>query len=169
MGLCSLLVSCWASGCPVKASAAQVLVPTPRTYQDYCCQCPCSSSKLLEKTLKPSQASLAQSLWGTLLLSPGSWLHTRFSLWHPRVSGAFPTVSPLSLDVGCVFFGGLQPPPINGCSAPSCDFDVLTEDECMALYASIFYKPLIIHQRADRRSKNYNHMASRTKITITGN
>ena len=105
----------------------------------------------LQKTLKHSQASLVQSLWGRLLLFPWVLVAHKICLWHPRVSGAFPTVSPLSLDMGYLFFGGLQ-------------------DECISLYSSIFYKPLtLIHQRVDRKSKNYNPMASRTKITITEN
>ena len=51
-------------------------------------------------------------------------------------------VSPLPLDVGFVlfcFFGGIQHSPVNGCSAASCTFGVLTgEDECKSFYSAIF-------------------------------
>ena len=41
--------------------------------------------------------------------------------------------SALSLDVGYLFLGGFQHPPVDGFSAASCDFGVLTgEDECMS-------------------------------------
>ena len=65
--------------------------------------------------------------------------------------------SPLPLDMGYCFFGGIQHYPVNGCSAASCSFRVLAEeDECMSFYSTIlnrwsFHKPFIlIHQRADR-------------------
>ena len=46
--------------------------------QDCCCQCPCPCGRLLlinasQETLKQSQAGLAQSLVGSLLLPPGFW------------------------------------------------------------------------------------------------
>ena len=41
--------------------------------------------------------------------------------------------SDLSLDVGSLFLGGFQHPPVDGCSAASCDFGVLAgEDACMS-------------------------------------
>ena len=33
--------------------------------------------------------------------------------------------SSLSLDMGHIFFGGLQHPPVNGCSTASCNFGAL--------------------------------------------
>ena len=63
---------------------------------------------------------------------------------------------------GVYFFGGIQPSVVNGSSALSCNFGVLTgEDECTSFYSSFphgqslpsgsFHKPLILlHQRADR-------------------
>ena len=42
------------------------------------------------------------------------------------------------LGCGVSFFGGFQHPPVNGCSAASCDFVVLTEeDECTFFYSTI--------------------------------
>ena len=39
----------------------------------------------------------------------------------------------------CLFFGGIQHSPVNGCSAASCTFGVLTgKDECKSFYSAIF-------------------------------
>ena len=41
--------------------------------------------------------------------------------------------SALSLDVGYLFLGGFQHPPVDGFSAANCDFGVLAGgDECMS-------------------------------------
>ena len=46
--------------------------------------------------------------------------------------------SALSLDVGYLFLGGFQHPPVDGFSAASCDFGVLTgEDEYTSLYSAV--------------------------------
>ena len=46
--------------------------------------------------------------------------------------------SPLLLDVGYLFFGGIQHFPVEGCSAVSCNFGVLAgEDEGTSFYSSI--------------------------------
>ena len=37
----------------------------------------------------------------------------------------FTEASSLSLDVGYLFFGGFQHPPVDGCSMTSCDLGVL--------------------------------------------
>ena len=45
------------------------------------------------------------------------------------------------LDCGVSFFGGTQQSPVNGCSAASCDFGVLTEeDECRSFYSTLLKK-----------------------------
>ena len=45
-----------------------------------------------------------------------------------------------ALGCGVYFFGGIQHSPVDGCSAVSCNFGVLTgEDECMSFYSTIFY------------------------------
>ena len=48
--------------------------------------------------------------------------------------------SPLPLDVGYLFVCEIQHSPVNGCSAVSCSFGVLTgEDERTSLYATIVH------------------------------
>ena len=43
-----------------------------------------------------------------------------------------------SFALGCgVFFGGIEHSPVNSCSAASCNFGLLTEDECTFLYSTI--------------------------------
>ena len=42
----------------------------------------------------------------------------------------------LPFDVGYLF-GVIQLSPVDGCSAASCSFGVLTEDECMSFYSTI--------------------------------
>ena len=40
--------------------------------------------------------------------------------------------------MGYLFFGGFQHPSVGGCSAASCDFDVLTGGEgCTSLYSAM--------------------------------
>ena len=44
-----------------------------------------------------------------------------------------------ALGHGVSFFGGIQHSPVDGCSAASCSFRVLTgEDEHMSFYSTIF-------------------------------
>ena len=90
-----------------------------------------------QETHKHSKAGLAQSLWGLLV-------HTRVYLSPPSISDRyrvwfwtwFPSpchlagASPLPLDMGYLFWW--DPTfSINGCSAVSCNFEVLIgEDEC---------------------------------------
>ena len=83
----------------------------------------------LQETLKHSQAGLAQSLVGVPAPFPGSWCGQVLfvlskSLWLSP-SYHLVVVSPLSLDVGYLFFGGFQHPAVNS-SATSCNFGVLT-------------------------------------------
>ena len=45
-----------------------------------------------------------------------------------------------ALGRGVSFFGGIQHSPVDGCSAPSCNFGLLPgEDEGMTFYSSILY------------------------------
>ena len=88
--------------------------------------------------LLPSQASLVQSLVGSLCLSPG-YTHTRCSLvpseclWKAR--GFVPNVI-FALLLSCwgfsfnlrrrvSFFGGIHHSSVGGCSAVNCNFGVL--------------------------------------------
>ena len=88
-----------------------------------------------QETHKHSKAGLAQSLWGLLV-------HTRVCLSPPSVSGRYRVwfwmwfhspyhlagASPLPLDVGYLFWW--DPTfSINGCSAASCNFGVLTGED----------------------------------------
>ena len=53
-----------------------------------------------------------------------------------------------ALGCGVSLFGGIQHPPVNGCSAVSCSFGVLTgEDECTSFCSAIFQvrqQPLLL-------------------------
>ena len=43
-----------------------------------------------------------------------------------------------ALGRGVSFFGGIQHSPVDGCSAASCNFGILTgEDECSPFYSAI--------------------------------
>ena len=48
-----------------------------------------------------------------------------------------------------IFFGGIQHSPVDGCSAASCNFGVLTgEDECVSFYSAILLTmvfPVVIY------------------------
>ena len=76
----------------------------------------------LQETLKHSQAGLAQCLVGSLLLSLGPGVD-KFCLYPPRASWLSPSyhlivASPLSLDMGYLFFGGFQHPAVNSLVQP---------------------------------------------------
>ena len=45
--------------------------------------------------------------------------------------------SSFALGCGVSFFGGMQHSPVDGCSAASCNFKVLIEDECTSFYFAI--------------------------------
>ena len=45
--------------------------------------------------------------------------------------------SSFALGRGVYFFGGTHHSPVDGCSAASCNFGVLAEDECMSFYSAI--------------------------------
>ena len=63
--------------------------------------------------------------------------------------------SPLSLDMGYIFFGGIQHFPADGCSAACCNFGVLTgEDEHTSFYSTIFKAPRILNGILLRHEKN---------------
>ena len=53
-----------------------------------------------------------------------------------QLVGAFP----LPLDMGYLF-GGIKHSPVNGCSAVSCKFGVLSEDGRMCFYSAILVPP----------------------------
>ena len=86
-----------------------------------------------------SHTVLAQSLWGLWVL-----VCTRFvwALWESlaAISPLLPSCQGFSfaLGHGVSFFGGIQRSPVDGCSAASCSFRVLTgEDEHTSFHATI--------------------------------
>ena len=122
---------------------------------------PNPAARLYRPTPRHSRASLAQSLMGSLLLSPGSWCSQ--GLYEPsehlwRLWGLILNViSPLllscwgfsfALGCGVSFFGGIQSCPVDG-SVVACNFGVLTgEDECTAFHSAILwitYNNILLH------------------------
>ena len=100
----------------------------------------------LQETLKLSMADVAQSLVESL----GPETHKGlFESSKSPASMGFDTkcnfaVSTIFLGfLLCpwtwgIFFGGIQHSPLNGCSAASCNFGVLVEeDECTSFYFAI--------------------------------
>lgn len=62
-----------------------------------------------------------------------------FNVIAPLLLAAFP----LSLAMGYSFFGGLQHPPVNGCSAGICIFCALVgEDEHTSFYSAILLEKI---------------------------
>ena len=125
----------------------------------YCTQSPCphSSPLLTCASSKDTQTQFCLSLcWVS-----GSWCAQ--DLFEPsellwQVRGLFlnviwpliPSSWGFSFALGCgvSLFGGIQHPPVNGCSAVSCSFGVLTgEDECTSFCSAIFQvrqQPLLL-------------------------
>ena len=115
----------------------------------YCTQspCPCSRPLLTHASTGDSQTLKGRS--GSVSvgsLSPGAQkvlFELTEHLWKV-LSLILNMISPLlqsclgfyfALGCGVSFFGEIQHSPVNGCSAASCNFGVLTgEDECMSFY-----------------------------------
>ena len=73
------------------------------------------------------------TLWVSLVGLRFDFKHALCSLCYCPVGA-----SPLPLDAGYPFYGGIQHSHVNGCSAVSCDFGVyLGEDECTSFYSTI--------------------------------
>lgn len=148
MSLVKLFSSSWVSGSMVGLMATS----SKRAYATFCAsQVCCTHSPCprrghcwpmpLQETLKHSQAGLAQSLVGSLLFCPGSWCTQGCVCALPEsLAGMgfdFNVTAPLLLSHchlsfvlghGESFFGRFQHPPVNGCSAASCNFGVTAED-----------------------------------------
>ena len=104
-----------------------------------------------QKTLKHSKAGLSQSLVGIMAYFPQSWWHKVLfalseCLWWVRglilnaIAPFLLSCCGFSLDLGygVSLFGRFQHSPVDGCSAASCNFDVLTgEDEHLCFYSAI--------------------------------
>ena len=56
----------------------------------------------------------------------------------------FTEASSLSLDVGYLFFGGFQHPPVDGCSMTSCDLGVLAAGDEHMSYSTILNQNLLV-------------------------
>ena len=77
---------------------------------------------------------LAKKSQGWSLSEWTGWMILNEILPHYHILGAS-----LWLWIGVSFFGGIQHSPVNGCSAVSCHFGVLTgEDENMSFYSATF-------------------------------
>ena len=119
---------------------------THRLTQVCCTQSPCPYSRPLLTCISAGDSctGLAQSLWGLWVL-----VHTRFCLSPPSVWWLWglvpnailhllPSYWDFSFALGHgVSFGVIQFSPVDGYSATSCNFGVLTEeDEHMSFYSS---------------------------------
>ena len=109
--------------------------------------CPCGRQLLSRTSTGDAQIQFCLSLCGV----PGAWCAQ--DLFEPsellwQVRGLFlnviwpliPSSWGFSFALGCgvSLFGGIQHPPVNGCSAVSCSFGVLTgEDECTSFYSAV--------------------------------
>ena len=122
-----------------------------------------------QETFKHSKASLAQSLVKVTASFPLSWCTQGFVCTHwASLAGLrfdFKCDSALllpcrgfsfALGFGVSFFGGIQHPPVEGCSAASCESGVLTgEDEHTSFYSVIWVSPvagIFFYFRATRDS-----------------
>ena len=110
-----------------------------------------------------SDTVLAQSRGVSGSWGPQGMFEPSERLWRGRrlilntMSPLLPSCWGFSFALGCgvSFFGGLQHSPVNGCSAVSCSFGVLTgEVDCMSFYYTILHQTqaLITLSRASRET-----------------
>ena len=109
--------------------------------------CPCGSPLLTHTSARNTQTQSWLSLCGV----SGSWCaqglfeHSEclWRLWVLILNVISPLLpscwgSSFALRHGISFLGGIQHSPLDGCSAVSCNFSVLTgEDECTSFYSTI--------------------------------
>ena len=100
------------------------------------------------------------------------------SLWvaHPTGIGFdFIVIAPILLfrcsvsfvfGHGCLFFGGFQHPPVGGCPIASCDFGVLTEDECTSFYSAVKVPPMYLYFRLSTSFEMFKYMLGIKGTTI---
>ena len=124
----------------------------------FCCSwipCLCGRPLLTRASagdIQTLKAGLAQSLVGSLGPGAHKVLFESFGhLWWVRglilnlILPLLPRCWGFSFALGCGVsaFGGIQHSPVNGCSAVSCNFGVLTgADECTLFYSAIL---LFVH------------------------
>ena len=124
-----------------------------------CTQSPCPCGRLLltrtstenTQTLKGRSDSVSVGSPGVhkVLFEPSDLLWQIWSLILNTISPLLPSCWGFSFALACgvSFFSGIQHFPVDGCSAVSCNFGVLTgERECTFFYSTI----LIVHGVAKR-------------------
>ena len=121
-----------------------------------CCSqrpCPCSRPLLIHASAGDTQTLKGRSdlvscgvlgswcTWGFASALQVSLVGVGFDF---RCDFASPTIFVLLLCPWAwgVFFGGVQHSPIDGCSAVTCNFGFLTEDESTSFYSTIFLEVL---------------------------
>ena len=103
----------------------------------------------LHNSARTSLALLFSSLWITHLVGLG------FSFYCDRSPPRLAVTSSLSLDVGCLFFGGFQHPPVDGCSTAHCNFGALTEGgEHTSFYSTILNRNQRIFRKLQWRFRH---------------
>ena len=117
--------------------------------QDGCSQSPCPCGRPLltctfagdTQTLKGRSGSDSVESPGAhkVLFEPPKHLWWVWVLILNVILPLLPSCWGFSFALGCrvSFFGGIQHSPIDGCSAASCNFGVLTEDELTPFYSSM--------------------------------
>ena len=122
--------------------------------------CHCQPTHLPEAS-GHSQASLAQSFVGSLLLSSGSWCSQAFAralkhlwqLWGLILNVIWPLLLScwgfsFALGHGVSYFGGIQCFPVDD-SVVTCNFGVLAgEDECTSFHSAVLwitYNNILLH------------------------
>ena len=138
-------------------SIVELIAPSSkRTYticyaSQVCCSqspCPCGRSLLTRASARDTQTlkgrSGSVSCQGHCSLPLVSSEHL-WQVWDFVLNAIAPVLPScwgfaFALGQGVSFFGGIQHSPVNGCSASTCDFGVLTgEDEPMSLSSTILY------------------------------
>ena len=137
-----------------------------------CCTqspCPCGRPLLTHtstgntQTLKGRSDSVSMGSPGVhkVLFEPSEHLREIWDLTLNTILPLLPSCWGFSFALGCgvSFFSGIQHFPIDGCSAASCNFRFLTEEqECMSLYSTI----LIVHGVTKSQTFNDFHFHYQT-------
>ena len=112
--------------------------------QVYCSQSPSLRQATADPCLCRRHSNTHRQVWLSLLWGLWVLVHTRFwRVWALILNAILPLLPScrgfsFALGIGVSFFGGIQHSPVHGCSAASCSFGVLAEeDECMSFYSTI--------------------------------
>ena len=125
---------------------------TPAPVASHCWPIP------LQEILKHSKAGLAQSLWGLwgphkILFEPSKRLWQVWDLILNAITPLLPSFWGFffALGRGVSFFGGTQHSAVDGCSAVSYNFEVLTgKDECMSFYSAILWVTVVLSRTQNK-------------------